>query len=71
MSTVSIPHCAVQGRNLRRILRQTRARDWETNLYGFLDDIRGRPNEHNLGVIESNAAGLAFVLEHEKRALKE
>jgi len=45
--------------------------DSELNLYGFLGDIRGRPNEHDLGVIESNAAGLAFVLEHEKAALKE
>jgi len=43
----------------------------ELNLYGFLGDIRGRPNEHDLGVIESNAAGLAFVLKHEKGALKD
>jgi len=43
----------------------------KANLYGFLGDIRGRPNEHDLGVIESNAAGLATVLEHEKGALKE
>jgi multimeric flavodoxin WrbA len=40
--------------------------DAPSNLYGCLGDIRGRPNEHDLGVIESNAAGLAFVLEHEK-----
>jgi hypothetical protein len=39
------------------------------NLYGRLGDIRGRPNEHDLGVIESNAAGLAFVLNHEKAGL--
>ncbi len=36
------------------------------NLYGWLGDIRGRPNEHDLGVIETNAAGLAFVLSHLK-----
>ena len=41
----------------------------DANLYGFLGDIRGRPNEHDLGVIESNAAGLAFVLAHEKAQL--
>jgi len=39
------------------------------NLYGRLGDIRGRPNEHDLGVIESNAYGLAFVLGQEKTAL--
>ncbi|MBC7235200.1 MAG: flavodoxin domain-containing protein [Chloroflexi bacterium] len=43
-------------------------RSAENNLYGWLGDIRGRPNEHDLGVIESNAAGLAFVLDHLKRA---
>jgi len=46
-------------------------RDSEANLYGFLGDIRGRPDEHDLGVIERNAAGLAFVLEHEKAVLKQ
>ena len=44
-------------------------RPGEFNLYGFLGDIRGRPNEHDLGVAESNAAGLAFVLNHEKEEL--
>ena len=39
------------------------------NLYGRLGDIRGRPNEHDLGVIEANAYGLAFVLSQEKAAL--
>lgn len=43
----------------------------ETNLYGLLGDIRGRPNAHDLGVIESNAAGLAFVLAHEKQRARE
>ena len=42
--------------------------DSPSNLYGCLGDIRGRPNEHDLGVIESNAAGLAFVLEHQKES---
>ena len=42
----------------------------ELNLYGFLGDIRGRPDEHDLGVIERNAAGLAFVLAHEKAELQ-
>ena len=42
----------------------------ERNLYGYLGDIRGRPNSHDLGVIESNAASLAVVLEHEKKALE-
>ena len=42
--------------------------DSSSNLYGCLGDIRGRPNEHDLGVIESNAAGLAFVLEHQKKS---
>lgn len=45
--------------------------DSASNLYGRLGDIRGRPNEHDLGVIESNAAGLAFVLEHEKASAEE
>lgn len=36
------------------------------NLYGRLGDIRGRPNAHDLGVIETNAYGLARVLSHEK-----
>jgi flavodoxin len=40
----------------------------DNNLYGWLGDIRGRPNEHDLGAIESNAAGLAFVLDHLKSA---
>ena len=40
-----------------------------TNTLGFLGDIRGRPNEHDLGVIEANAAGLAHVLIHEKECL--
>ena len=40
-----------------------------TNTLGFLGDIRGRPNEHDLGVIEANAAGLAYVLSHEKERL--
>ncbi len=39
--------------------------DREHNLLGWLGDIRGRPNEHDLGVIESNARGLAYVLQHE------
>ncbi|MBN1402472.1 MAG: NAD(P)H-dependent oxidoreductase, partial [Anaerolineae bacterium] len=43
--------------------------DAPNNLYGFLGDIRGRPDEHDLAVIERNAAGLAFVLEHEKNQL--
>ena len=43
--------------------------DPKFNLYGRLGDIRGRPNEHDLGVIESNGYGLAFVLRHEKAAL--
>lgn len=42
--------------------------DSPSNLYGRLGDIRGRPNEHDLGVIESNAAGLAFVLAHQKES---
>ncbi|MFP3895770.1 MAG: flavodoxin family protein [Anaerolineales bacterium] len=42
-----------------------------SNLYGRLGDIRGRPNAHDLGVIQSNAAGLAFVLEHEKVSAEE
>ena len=40
-----------------------------TNTLGFLGDIRGRPNEHDLGVIEANAAGLAHVLRDEKERL--
>jgi len=32
---------------------------------GWLGDIRGRPDEHDLGVIASNARGLAYVLVHE------
>jgi len=36
------------------------------NLYGRLGDIRGRPNAHDLGVIETNAYGLACGLKHEK-----
>jgi len=36
------------------------------NQHGFLGDIRGRPNEHDLGVVEANAAGLAHVLCYEK-----
>jgi hypothetical protein len=44
--------------------------DSPSNLYGCLGDIRGRPNEHDLGVIEANASGLAFVLEHEKEDAK-
>jgi len=36
------------------------------NRYGYLGDIRGRPNVHDLGVIESNAYGLASVLSAEK-----
>jgi multimeric flavodoxin WrbA len=36
------------------------------NLYGRLGDIRGRPNAHDLGVIEANAYGLATVLRYEK-----
>lgn len=39
--------------------------DQPNNLLGWLGDIRGRPNEHDLGVIESNARGLAHVLQHE------
>jgi flavodoxin len=39
--------------------------DREHNLLGWLGDIRGRPNEHDLGVIESNARGLAHILQHE------
>lgn len=42
-----------------------------SNLYGRLGDIRGRPNTHDLGVIESNASGLAFVLEHQKESVEE
>lgn len=40
----------------------------EHNLLGWLGDIRGRPNEHDLGVIESNARGLAYVLQHHLNA---
>ena len=39
--------------------------DQPNNLLGWLGDIRGRPNDHDLGVIESNARGLAHVLRHE------
>ncbi|MEA3408489.1 MAG: hypothetical protein U9R48_10510 [Chloroflexota bacterium] len=45
--------------------------DSPSNLYGRLWDIRGRPNEYDLGVIETNAAGLAFVLEYEKERARE
>jgi len=41
----------------------------ELNLYGFLGDIRGRPNEADLGVIRANAYGIGFVLAHEKANL--
>ncbi len=71
-------HMAQMFRHLRFEVRGT----WYTvgefhdenspsNLYGRLGDIRGRPNAHDLGVIESNAAGLAFVLEHEKVSAEE
>ena len=64
----------VQG--LRHIGRQVRGvwytvgafhgdPDQENNRLGWLGDIRGRPNEHDLGVIETNARGLANVLQHE------
>jgi multimeric flavodoxin WrbA len=39
--------------------------DREHNRLGWLGDIRGRPNEHDLGVIKSNARGLAYLLQHE------
>lgn len=42
----------------------------DLNLYGRLGDIRGRPNAHDLGVMETNGYGLAFVLGHEKAALE-
>lgn len=64
----------VQG--LRHIGRQVRGEwytvgafhgdpDQENNRLGWLGDIRGRPNEHDLGVITTNARGLASVLQHE------
>ncbi len=40
----------------------------EENVHGFMGDIRGRPDEHDLAVLERNAYGLAHVLKHEKRA---
>lgn len=64
----------VQG--LRHIGRQVRGEwytvgafhgdpDQDNNRLGWLGDIRGRPNEHDLGVITTNARGLASVLQHE------
>jgi hypothetical protein len=64
----------VQG--LRHIGRQVRGvwytvgefhgdPDQENNRLGWLGDIRGRPNEHDLAVIAANARGLAYVLQHE------
>jgi len=64
----------VQG--LRHIGRQVRGvwytvgafhgdPDQENNRLGWLGDIRGRPNEHDLAVITANARGLAHVLQHE------
>ncbi|MFO7698042.1 MAG: flavodoxin domain-containing protein [Anaerolineae bacterium] len=64
----------VQG--LRHIGRQVRGiwytvgafhgdPDQVNNRLGWLGDIRGRPNEHDLGVITANARGLAYVLQHE------
>jgi hypothetical protein len=39
--------------------------DQENNRLGWLGDIRGRPDEHDLAVIRANARGLAYVLKHE------
>ena len=42
--------------------------DAENNRLGWLGDIRGRPNAHDLGVIETNARGLASLLQHKLNA---
>lgn len=39
--------------------------DQENNRVGWLGDIRGRPNAHDLGVVTTNARGLASVLQYE------
>jgi multimeric flavodoxin WrbA len=43
--------------------------DSPSNLRGFMGDIRGRPDEHDLGVVRRNAAGLAYTLVREKEEL--
>ena len=64
----------VQG--LRHIGRQVRGvwytvgafhgdLDQENNRLGWLGDIRGRPDEHDLGVVSADARGLSYVLQHE------
>ena len=45
--------------------------DSPQNLRGFMGDIRGRPDEHDLAVVRRNAAGLAYALVYEKRELDE
>lgn len=41
-------------------------RDQPNNTIGYLGDIRGRPDEHDLAVAQRNAAGLAYGLMREK-----
>ena len=63
-------HLGFQVRGIWYTVGEFHDPESQMNLYGFLGDIRGRPNEYDLGVARTNAAGLAFVLAYEKEELE-